>query len=304
MAKSDPLRVLILANTAKPPVIEALDQLRAFINERAKVVAEPNTCQMTDELAEDLPDADLAIVLGGDGTLLSQARHMVRRQIPMLGINFGKLGFLAEFSLEDVKNNWDQIACGDCPVAGRLMLEVMAFDAGAPDCRPGQLDPERRCFHALALNEAVITAGPPFRTIELDLAINPGANQPHATRFNGDGVIISTPSGSTAYNLSAGGPIISPAAQAMGITPICPHSLAFRPIIVDGSASMSVRVIRANEGTTVVIDGQESCPIRAEQQVYVRRYEKQLQLLKNPSMHYWQMLAERMHWAASPRRIR
>ena len=302
MAAADHVpRVIILANRRKPLVTEALCEFRPWLAERATIVAEPDIEALTREVVSQLPPADLAVVLGGDGTMLGLARRLVETDLPLLGINFGKLGFLAEFNLDDVKKNWQRIAAGECRLSHRLMIRVFVFDVDAPRWGGGGALPEHR-FHRVAMNDAAITAGPPFRMIELDLAIEPEVVRTNATTFTGDGVVVATPSGSTAYNLATGGPIVAPGVAAFSVTAICPQSLAFRPIVVSADCDVWLRVARANEGTTLVIDGQESVKLSPGEQVLIRRHEKALNLIHNPDLNYWMMLARKMRWAATPRR--
>lgn len=297
-----PIRVVILANRSKPQVVRALEELRPWLHERARIVAEPGQDHALGHNRLDLPEADVAIVLGGDGTLLSHARSVALRDLPVLGVNFGKVGFLAEFSLHQLRRHWDQIASGKCRMSRRLMIEVLTL---ASEVCEYDLDlPSRpECLSVTAaLNDAVITAGPPFRMIELELTINPSVHPTATASCIGDGMIVSTASGSTAYNLSAGGPIVSASTDALCITPICPHSLAFRPIVIGSDDTVCLRVKRANPGTHLVIDGQSARPLESGQQVYVRRHAKPLRLIHNPELNYWQMLARKMHWAAKPSR--
>jgi len=267
-------------------------------------VAEPDfTTLARSKIVGVWPDADLVVVLGGDGTMLAVAEHAADKDLPMLGINFGKLGFLAEFNLQDLQGSWDLIVSGRCRTSRRLMLEVTVFDAQGAECVMNQLDEPHQQFRAVALNDAVITAGQPFRTIDLQLAINPSHEQTNDTICTGDGLIMATPSGSTAYNISAGGPIVSPGIDAFCITPICPHSLSFRPIVMNADGGIRVRVLRANEGTALVIDGRLPVKLQVNEQVFIRRHTKSLTLVNNPKLSYWQMLAKKMHWAARPRGV-
>jgi len=307
-------QVLLLCNTGKPHVNEALETFRPWLIEHADVVGDYTTREISDETADQLPEADLAIVLGGDGTLLSVARVMARRDVPILGINFGKLGFLAEFSVEDVKRHWDLIASGKSRRSERIMLDVAVYPAGAPlwgglngndsgwpDNTPEPM-PES-VFTGTALNDAVIVAGPPFRMVEIELIIEPQWSRESATTFTGDGVVVSTPSGSTAYNLSAGGPIISPGIDGMCVSPLNPQSLAFRPIVFSGQCDCWMKLHRANQGTTLVLDGQTSVSLEVGMQVRVAKHDKTLSLMHNPDLNYWKMLSHKMHWAARPRRM-
>lgn len=289
------MRVMILANHAKPQVTEALKAFRPWLAERAEIVAELNSAEVTAATAANLPAADLALVLGGDGTLLAQARALVDRPEPLLGVNFGKLGFLAEFSLADLKAHWDDIAAGRCRTSERMILDVEVIGRRAGDQRGTPR------FDCVALNDAVITAGPPFRMVELELLIDPNAHRGQPTIFSSDGVIVSTPSGSTAYNLAAGGPIVSPDVEAVCITPLCPHSLSFRPIVASAASTLNLRLRRANPGTTLVIDGQRSITLEEGDEVRISRDRRRLTLLHNPTLNYWKLLAEKLHWAARPR---
>ncbi|MFW5682770.1 MAG: NAD(+)/NADH kinase [Phycisphaeraceae bacterium] len=301
-------RVIILANKSKPQVTEALASFRPWLAERAEIVAEPDVYELGED-ASDLPEADLGMVLGGDGTVLAQARVLVDLQVPLLGINFGKLGFLAEFSIADVKKHWDRIVGKRCRQSQRMMIRVAAFAPGAPEFGGDNGDPScdveampEPVFETLAMNDAVVTAGPPYRMIEIELAIEPGVSGTSAVTFSGDGVIVATPSGSTAYNIAAGGPIVSPGIDGMVVSAICPQSLAFRPIVFDANCAVWLLMHRANPGTTLVIDGQKSCSVEPGMQVMIAKHRRTLPLIHNPDLNYWKMLARKMHWAARPRR--
>ena len=322
--RSSRLRILLLANHQKPEVNDALSALRPWLKRRSSIVAELDSRETSPAVAATLPPVDLAIVLGGDGTLLAQARALAERPVPLLGVNFGKLGFMAEFSLEELRQFWPRIAAGKCQTTRRIMLDVSVGDAtGNPRRRNGARASKdaaapqpaiagdsagtsgvasSRGFTCLAVNDAVITAGPPFRMIDLELVIDPANDNAFTTRFTADGVIVSTPSGSTAYNLAAGGPIVSPQVDALCITPLCPHSLSFRPIVARAEADTRVRLVRGNEGTTLVIDGQRSTFLREGQEVRVQLSDKHLELVHNPTFSYWRLLATKLRWAARPRR--
>jgi len=293
-------RVIVLANRSKRQVNAALKELRPWIERRGEIVAEPDLTGLNRDVAVELPEADLVLVLGGDGTILGEARTMVDLGIPMLGVNFGKLGFLADFNVEDLRKHWNRIVAGTCPKTQRILVEVLVFDAQAADCRPDRLDMGHCRFRSLGFNEAAILAGAPFRMIDLSIVIDARDDRIGGTKFSGDGLIVATPSGSTAYNLSANGPIVSPELDALTLTPICPHSLAFRPCVVKAGGGLSLRLLRGNEGTTLSIDGQISARISKDEQIFIRRYEKSITLYQNPDMSYWSILTRKMHWAASP----
>ena len=293
-------RVIVLARRAKPTVLQAMETFRPWLEKRACIVAEPEIETLDTQAAAALPEADVAIVLGGDGTILALARQMLSREIPMLGVNFGKLGFMADFSLEDLKKHWPKIVAGCCRMTRRVMIRAVVFDASIP-WQSGDPIPEKVHFQSVAMNDVVLTAGPPYRMVELQLAIDPQPNQGQPTTMSGDGVIFSTPSGSTAYNMAAGGPIISPEVEGFCITPICPHSLSFRPLVIPASSFTLLKLQYANEGTTLVIDGQIPIKMTTELQVLMFKDSRELRLIQNPDLPYLKLLAKKMHWAARPR---
>lgn len=293
-------RVIVLANQAKEAVTEALVTFRPWLASNATIVAEPDFEKLDAKAASELPAADLAIVLGGDGTILALARQMLPLEIPLLGVNFGKLGFMADFSIEDLKRHWPLIVSGQCRVTRRVMIHATVFDAKTA-WHVGDPLPEKVHFETVAMNDVVLTAGPPYRMIELQLIIDPSRNNGYPTTMSGDGVIFSTPSGSTAYNLAAGGPIVSPEVDGFCITPICPHSLSFRPLVIPASSATILRLNEANEGTTLVIDGQIPIKMTTGLQVLLRRDKRALRLIQNPDLSYLKLLAKKLHWAARPR---
>jgi NAD+ kinase len=286
-------RVCIVANVSKPPVARALEMWRPWVTERAQIAA------IETDGADDLSqiEADLMLVMGGDGTLLSVARRLRGRPVPMMGVNFGRLGFLAGFTPQNFQRFFELYIEHGLPVSSRQMLDTSVVAANQ-QC--GLADEEliaRRRFWATALNDAVITAGPPFRMI--DLAVSEGTQG--GVSYSGDGVIISTASGSTAYNVSAGGPIINPGVEAFCITPICPHSLSFRPLVVSSQSTIVIVAIKVNDGTTLFCDGQASTRLLAGDKVIIRRSTNVAMLVENPEAREWRSLAEKLNWAASPR---
>ncbi|MBI1367813.1 MAG: hypothetical protein GC162_04080 [Planctomycetes bacterium] len=280
-------RVLIIANLNKEEVHKALAKFRPFLEGRAHIVGELDVYE-TDPITHE---ADLAVVFGGDGTMLGLARRIVDAGIPVVGVNFGKLGFLAPFRLDEVRDRWDDIAAGKLPARQRVMLEATITETGA----------DKPHFRSLGTNDCVVTAGPPYRMIELELTINPDHRPAAANIFSGDGVIVATPTGSTAYNLSAGGPIVAPDVESLVVTPVCPHTLSFRPTVLSTEDLIQLRVLRVNDGTTVVLDGQVSAPLHAGSVLTIRAYPKRLNVIANPNSGYWKTLAEKMHWARRPR---
>lgn len=280
--------VILLVNRSKPDVIEALEEVRSLIGESGRIASEHDTDE-TGPIEADA-GADLVVVLGGDGTLLSQSRRCAALGLPMLGVNLGKLGFMAEFDLPDLRRS-ARALFGDGPLRLRdhAMLEVSVHRGGTAR------------FSGTALNDCVVTAGPPYRMIVLSLFLDgdPGPV------VSGDGLIVSTPLGSTAYNVSAGGPIVSPRVSAVTITPIAAHSLSFRPVVVSSEAEVRIRLDRVNDdgsggGTTLVLDGQEHTRLAEGEEVVLRRHAEPVRFVANPARNYWATLIEKMHWAAPP----
>jgi NAD+ kinase len=288
------MRVFIVANTSKPMVRPALEELLPWLKQRVEVVGVAEGC------GGDWSNlsADMILVLGGDGTLLAVARKLGGRQIPIMGVNFGRLGFLADFTPEQFKSRFEEILRGGMVISRRSTLAAAVLPAGAAFRFSDAAEVTRGArFAATALNDAVITAGPPFRMIELELS----ADSESGVRYSGDGVIVATASGSTAYNVSAGGPIISPAVDAVCITPICPHSLSFRPVVVGMSSTVLIHATRVNPGTALICDGQTSTELRAGERIVIRRGDHDVQLVDNPDTKEWAVLAEKLHWGVGPK---
>ncbi len=274
---SERRRIVILRNPAKPEAEATLASLVAAIHARAVVVA-TGTIDQAETLVRERPDR--IVVLGGDGSILAVARSLGMQQIPIVGVNFGKLGYLAEFSLEDVSRHLDAILDDDGIVSRRIMLDASITRDRGQAARAG------------AVNDCVIHAGPPYRMIELALEVDGN----HLTKMSGDGLVLATPCGSTAHNMAVGGPILESEIPAIVVTPISPHSLTHRPLVVAGNSTITVRALQANQGTTAVVDGQVSLPLHAGDCLTVRRYDQDFQLVHNPSQPPWYTLIKKLKW--------
>ena len=286
-------RLFVVANTAKPLVEPALDVLRQWLAGRAELAG------VETDRTQDLSrvEADIILILGGDGTLLSVARRLGGRQIPLMGVNFGRLGFLSSFTPENFRDYLQRHLTDPLPIRPRQMLEASVVPCGVERLPADETELARcRTFFATALNDAVVTAGPPFHMVELEIS----ADSETGVRYFGDGVIVSTASGSTAYNVSAGGPILSPNVEAFCITPICPHSLSFRPMVISSRSTVLIVAARVNPGTTLFCDGQASTKLEAGDRVIIRRSPNDVLLIENPEARQWRSLAEKLHWAVSP----
>jgi NAD+ kinase len=226
----------------------------------------------------EVPGAsDVVVVLGGDGTLLSVAYCAALAGVPVMGVNMGRLGFLTEIPVVEMILTLDAfLEGGPGLVSSRFLLEVRS-DGGVSYC----------------LNDAVITKGALARMIEYTVTVD-GA---HVADLKADGLIVSTPTGSTAYSLSAGGPIIHPQAPAILITPICPHTLTFRPLIVSSASVISVKLVAGGEEVYLTLDGQRGGALVRNDVVELRRAPKELQLVTSPRRSYFDLVKEKMSWA-------
>jgi NAD+ kinase len=277
-------RLVIFGDPAKGPVAEAIADFSKFLKGKAQVTA---SCYIEKCTTDVLRNSDFAVVFGGDGSIISAARDLGQANVPVIGVNLGKLGFLAEFSLNELKDFFADIVSGKTPIERRMLL----------GCHVRRDSEGTEKFRSTAVNDVFITAGPPFRMIELTIAVD----SQHVASCVSDGLIVSTPTGSTAYNLSAGGPILAGSMEAMVITPICPHSLSFRPIVIDAGSVVDICCTRVNEGTTVSIDGQVSRGLSIDDVVRVAREQSSFLVVNNPLRTRWQTLASKLSWAERPK---
>ncbi len=287
------MRLFVVANPTKSDVRPVLHEWLDMMSKRVEITG------IDTSSADDLSqvNADVILVLGGDGTLLSCARRLRGRQIPLMGVNFGRLGFLASFTPTEFHRHFDDMVLGRLKVSHRKVIEVSVVGVDVR-CDVDRLEHyvQQRRFWATALNDAVVTAGPPFHMVQLAVR----ADGESEVRYFGDGVIICTPSGSTAYNVSAGGPIISPTVEAMCITPICPHSLSFRPLVIGGESLVTIVAEKVNDGTTLFCDGQASTKLLQGDKILIKRSPHDVLLIENPEARLWRSYAEKLNWAVGP----
>ncbi|MBW7903977.1 MAG: NAD(+)/NADH kinase [Phycisphaerae bacterium] len=277
-------RVAVIGSPEKESVPQTMERACRWLAERAEVVFSELTYDSSRALAKR---PDLLVVLGGDGTLIAAVHNLRERQLPIVGVNLGKLGFLAEFTVEQLEGNGQFLFEAAPPVTRRVMLDVRLEQA------------DGGVFETLAVNDCVLLSGPPFRMIEMRVE----ADGEDVAEIRGDGLIIATASGSTAHNLSAGGPILEPTAEAFLLTPICPHALTFRPLAMDARRMVVVRGTRVNEGTTVAVDGQEHRRFRPGDRLVIRRYRADFLLIRNPNRSAWYALRRKLMWGENPRNI-
>ncbi len=273
-------RVLIVANMGKAGVGDELARLKPWFAQRGEAVEIIDS--LDDASGADL-SADLCMVFGGDGTLLAAARRVAPAGIPIMGVNMGKLGFLADFDVEHMRKHLDAILSGEVAPSERMMLDVTVEGGDRP-------------FHSLAANDVAVNAGRPFRMI--DVKVRQGDDE--VTTYLGDGLIVATPTGSTGYTLSAGGPILDPTLEGVVITPVAPHTLTMRPIVVRSDVPIRIVAGRANPGTTIVIDGQLSAPLDEGATVAIRRAGCNARVIPHPGRTFFKRLNTKLHWGQSP----
>lgn len=282
-------KVLILVNRLKDDAVQALDAVLEVIQKHASLV---DTIDAINPAS--LPnrgEVELAISLGGDGTILRAAHHCLTMDCPLLGVNSGKVGFMAGYELDSFLANAQMILSQSTPLSTRLVHPITAIhiDQNGNESKP-----------LIALNEFVITAGPPYGIVNIDISID---NNPGPT-VAGDGIIVSTPLGSTAYNVSSGGPIVAPGVNATIITPNAAHSLSFRPIVVPNDSEVRLVARRVNaengDGTRLLIDGQPGPKIESGDHIVITRHKHPVSFVIDPTVSYWNTLIRKMHWAKSP----
>ena len=285
MAKSIIRRVGVVLKTTSP---EAADLGRQLVLELERLGLEPvidresaQVLDSDDEVErEELPGlVDLVVVLGGDGTLLSVTRGALGGT-PILGINMGTLGFLTEHSAEQLLPMLREVFDGRAETAQRERLLVTIE-------MPGK-EPVTRCV----LNDAVVNKSALARILALSVKVN----GEFVSRFKADGLIVATPTGSTAYNLSAGGPILYPTLETIVVTPICPHALTNRPIVLSLDSTIEIRLESPSEEVYLTLDGQQGFPISTSDMIRIERCPDPVTLITHPGLSYFQILHRKLKW--------
>jgi NAD+ kinase len=226
--------------------------------------------------------ADLLVVLGGDGTLLHAARLLDQREIPVLAINLGGLGFLTSFPISELYPALELALSGKHETSARKLLQVDVL-------RKGQVAEQHR-----ALNDCVVNKGALARILDYDLHLDGS----YACSYKADGIIFSTPTGSTAYSLSAGGPILYPVVEALVITPICPHTLTNRPLVIPDTVKLELTVREGEEPAYLTIDGQVGIKLEHKDRVVVTTAKTKLHLVRSTQHTYYEILRSKLKWGA------
>jgi NAD+ kinase len=277
----------IISRPRRSILAEIVPKLLAWLHERgvatlidfetAGPVNQTESGKTRHQIAQE---AELLLVLGGDGTLLAAAREAAPHGIPILPINLGGLGFLTSFTIEELYPALEDVLAGRAPVSERVMLLAERTQDGLA------LAQQR------VLNEAVVHKGTLARMIELELYIDQG----FVCRYRADGLIVATPTGSTAYSMSAGGPIVHPSVESILITPICPHTLSDRPIVVADVSEVELRMAENSDSVFLTLDGQTGVPLQAGDRVRITRAAERLKLIHPPNKIYFEILRNKLKW--------
>jgi NAD+ kinase len=274
------MRLFVLGNAIRSGVRDEAERLVPFLRQHCEVVV----FDLAHERNLSTESADIALVLGGDGAILRAARQMGYHQTPVLGVNLGKLGFLADLRPDELRACFPSVVRGDYRVTRHVMIECTVETAN-----------ERRTW--LALNEVVLRTAPPFHMLDLDLSVD----GEQVSQFSGDGLMISTPIGSTAHSLSAGGPILGQELPAFVITPMSPHTLTNRPVVDSSDKVYIISVCRSATSAALVIDGhQEVLPLTEQHRVTVRAAPVTFGLVKVAGQSYYGTLRDKLRWGTAP----
>ncbi|MFN2453404.1 MAG: NAD(+)/NADH kinase [Pyrinomonadaceae bacterium] len=294
MKESAIRRVGVVVKPAQPEALGVLCELIAWLKERGlELAGEPGIdhkrveaatgcaleIQEPDALAESV---DLLVVLGGDGTMIRAARIVGGHDVPVLGVNYGSLGYLAEFHTHELFPALEAILADDYRVDERVMLDVEVLRDGSDEQR----------MSGRVLNDVVINKSALARIIEIEARLN----YQFVNSFRADGLIVSTPTGSTAYNLSAGGPVIYPSMEAVVVTPICPFTLSNRPIVVPDRALIELCIKTPKEEVAITLDGQVGFPLEVHDRVLIKKSRTTFKIVQPTNRNYFEVLRDKLCW--------
>src|SRR5437588_1580221 len=292
MTASSIKRIGVVVKPHQPDALETLCRLTQWLNERGitlvglpeierESIEHQTGCVV--EVAADselAKQVDLMLVLGGDGTMIATARMIGDTEVPVIGVNYGGLGYLAEFRIEELFTALESILAGDYKLQKREMLAI--------ELRRGDdLVTKNRVLNDVVMNKSALA-----RIIEIETYLN----AQFVNSFRADGLIVSTPTGSTAYNLSAGGPIVFPSMNAIVITPICPFTLSNRPIVVPDDSIIEVRLMTEKEDVALTLDGQVGFPVQAGDRVVIRKSATSFSLVQPKNRNYFDLLRDKLRW--------
>jgi NAD+ kinase len=277
----------ITSKPKKPEVREIVPPLLNWLHERSiQVLIDKETNSSLDNSEKcvtrnEMPSrVELIIVLGGDGTLLATARVLNRKPVPLLAVNLGGLGFLTVITRDELFPTLERVLSGDFRTERRVQIEADIIRAGEV------------ISSFLALNDVVLNKGAIARVLDFDVSVD----GQFISTYKADGLIVSTPTGSTAYSLAAGGPVITPSVEAFIVTPICAHTLTNRPIVLPDSAQIEVEVKSHRESVYLTVDGQVGIAVRSEDAVQMRRASSVVELIQSPQKNYFEILRQKLKW--------
>jgi NAD+ kinase len=285
-------RVGLVAKARLKAATTHLTEIAAWLRQRkvetvletatAGLLGSPEGCEVVDKDAL-VRTVDMIVLLGGDGTLLSMADCIAAAgaSIPILGVNFGSLGFLTEVTLPELYPSLEAVLAGRARVEQRMMLQSTALRGGHP------------MREYITLNDVVVTKAARSRMIDLSVSVG----DQFVTRVKADGLIVATPTGSTAYNLASGGPIVQPTVDALVLTPIAPHTLTNRPIVIPSSSLVRIQpIIEPRDEVFVTFDGQAGFQLQADDEIHVQRARQSLRLIRSSTRSYFEVLREKLKW--------
>ena len=276
--KEPELQIIVLTGSDRADILVAWDELREFLA-AVRGVTIVGVFSSSEPIPVDLV-ADMVVVLGGDGSILRGCRQLGQRQLPIIGVNLGRLGFLTDLSPAEFRKGLPALKRGHYGIVEHLMYQCSHHKA------------DGTVITDLGLNEVTVTAAGSLKMLNISLRID----EEEITTFTCDGLIITTPVGSTAHNLSAGGPILRQELQVFAITPICPHTLTVRPIVESADRTFRLSVKDAPPGVMVVMDGQISRPLAGQDHIEVRRAQPTLKLIRLPGHSYYGTLHRKLGW--------
>ncbi len=289
----DPIkRIGLVVKPHQPAALETLCTLVEWLHQRGIALAggpeieqeriEHETGCLVETIEPDKLAAavDLMLVLGGDGTMIATARLVGDTEVPVIGVNFGGLGYLAEFRIEELFPALESILEGGYNLERRVMLAAELF-------RGDELITRNRVLNDVVINKTALA-----RIVEIEVFLN----EQFVNSFRADGLIVATPTGSTAYNLSAGGPVIYPSMNAIVITPICPFTLSNRPIVVPDTSVIELRLKTEEEEVALTLDGQVGLPLKASDRVLIRKSRTTFNLVQPMNRNYFELLRDKLRW--------
>lgn len=280
-------RIFIIVNTLKEGTSVILEEAKSYFKERGKevLVIPVNNNFSPEGLPEGLSDKDIAITMGGDGTLLHCARILAGADIPILGVNVGDFGFITEISKDEWIEAYEEYIAGKLGVSRRVMFNADVIREGSS------------IASFQGLNDAVIRSSRVSRIIRLRVFLS----KTYIGRYRADGVILATPTGSTAYSMAAGGPILHPEMDAFILNPICPFTLSNRPIIIPGDESLEIEIEREQRaGTMLTVDGQDVFQLTPGDRVVVKKSSRYSLIIRSNKRNFYEVLRTKLNWAGEP----